>query len=452
MIDPDTLEPFSEILEEWHYDDPTTFVMTLKPGITFSNGDEAKAEDLLFSVTQHFERKSAFTKWIGDLNVEACYTEGDYTAVLKYNTAYGPGLWCNVLYLFDKSWCEAEGWDSEKWYSDPNGSGPYKVLEYVRDDHFTVVPKDNYWNAANEEYAVKEWIYKYYPDQTTLSMALEIGDIDMCGIPVSDYSRMNSLGEDSGVGVVAQSAGTNMIFTMSGVENPIFNDINVREALAYGVDWAAIGESVMGELYKPATSCLISDSLFYENVGAYEFDQERAKQALERGGYKDGDISFKMLCMTGSEYEAIAQGVQFYLDQIGIKFEIIFGDMVDVFTKWTQPGNSDVGCMTYGQGSASAEPHHALAHFYKASNLFAYSSDEEAKALGLEALACTDFEQRKELYSEFQNMVKDEYLIIPIYENYACLAYDSTIFTKEEMEDLVVHPLYVRTRELSRAQ
>ena len=450
LIDPKTKQPYSEILEDWYFEDDYTFVMVLKSGITFTNGDEAKAEDLLFSVTQHFERRSSFIRWIGDLDVDACYTEGEYTAVLKYNEPFGPGIWCNILYLFDKSWCAQVGWDSEDWYSNPNGSGPFKVAEYVNDEYIRLVLKDNYWNAANESFAVQEWIIKKYPDQGTMTMALERGDIAFCGLQVTDYNLMNNM-SDSGIGVRVISAGSNQNFHLSGFENPVFYDINVRAALAYGVDWAAIGEMYMGELYRQATSCVISDSLFYLNVGPYEYDPEKAAQLLSDGGYKDGDIHIKYFTLDGPDYKAVAEAFQYYCQMLGIVVDIEFGDPSAAFARWVQDGNSDVGIMTYGAGSANSDPHHGLAHFYNKGNTWVYCQDDEARELGLAALRAVDFETRKQLYYEFQQMVKDRYLIFPIYENMVLIGYRTETFTEQEMNDFVIHPRYMRLHYLSLA-
>ena len=450
LIDPKTKLPYSEILEDWFYEDDLTFVMVLKPGIYFSNGAEAKSEDLLFSVTNHFERRSSFMRWIGDLDVESCYTRGEYTAVLKWNEPFGPGIWCNLIYLYNEAWAREVGWDSEDWFSNPNGSGPFRVAEYVTDEYIRLVLKDDYWKT-DVTYAVEEWIIRRYPDQGTMVMALEVGDIAFSEVPVTDFSRLSSTGAGLGVGVRPISAGSNQNFHVSAFENPIFWEESVRAALAYGVDWAAIGEMYMGDLYRPTSSSIISDSLFYLNVGAYEYDPVKARQILADAGYSDGDIQFSLFTMNRGDYRALSEGLQYYCQEMGIVVDLEFGDMSAALARWTQEGNSDVGFMTYGAGSANSDPHHGLAHFYVRGNTWVYGFDDEVRELGLKAMQTVDFDTRLQLYHEFQQLVKDRYLIFPIYENTVVVGYRTEVFTEQEMNDYVIHPRYMRIHYLSLA-
>ena len=45
-------------------------------------------------------------------------------------------------------------------------------------------------------------------------------------------------------------------FMMGFLCTKVFDDVNVRKALAYGVDWAAVGQAGGGELFKQATSTI----------------------------------------------------------------------------------------------------------------------------------------------------------------------------------------------------
>jgi len=448
-IDTETKEPYSKILSDWKYVDDLTFVMTLKPGITFTNGDEATADDLLFSVTNHFLRGSVFASFLGPIDLENSVTDGKYTVTLKWTEPWGPGLYGTILYLYSKKWSEQVGWDSLEWYSNPNGTGPFKCTEYVNDDHMVLELKDNYWNAANEKFDVNKWIIKFYPDSSTMYMALEKGDIAMCAVMNnSDYQRWKTE-QTENVGMKIAQSGDVYTFYVGPTCNEVFNDINVRKALAYGIDWAAIGKMMMGDLYVPATSILVSDSPYYKNVGSYQYDPEKAKQILADAGYKPGDIKIYDYEMSGAANKNLAEAIQYYCQQLGIEVTIEFGDVPSALAKWMEPGGSDIGWFASIFGIPDREPHKSLGNFYIPGFRWQLASDQKAIDMCLQALKTIDKTERIKLYHEVQQYVHDNFLIFPAYETVSVVGYRSNLFTQDEIDANVYSSSNFNLRGLS---
>lgn len=451
LIDSDTKQPYSKILSDWEYTDDLTFVMTLRPDITFRNGEVATADDLLFSIMQHYERGTTLIRKLGPIDIDNCTSDGEYSVTLKFTSPYGPGIYGNLLYLFDKSWSEEAGWDSEDWYSNPNGSGPYKVTEYVADDHITVALKDNYWNAANETFDVQEWIFKYYPDASTLYMALEKGDVALCDVSnIADYERWKSQGSE-GVGMKICSMGGNNNFMISPTNNPVFNDINVREALAYGVDWVAMGKLAMGDLYEQATSIIVPGSPYYLDVGAYQYDPDRAKQVLADAGYKNGDIKINIYTMSTDMYKNVSEALQFYCQDLGIDVDLKFGDVTSALSVWMEDGGSDVGWYTYVYGTLDGEPNSTLQPYYIKSFTWGLGNDQEVIDKFLQALYTIDTDKRTQLYHEIQQTVHDKYLIFPVYVDVAAVGYRNDIFSEAEINQYVYNGSNINVCGLSQA-
>ncbi len=449
LIDTETKEPYSNILDNWEYTDELTFVMTLKPGITFRNGDAATADDLLFSITQHFERGTTMVRKLGPIDIENCMSDGEYTVTLKFTEPYGPGIYGNLLYLFDKSWCEEVGWDSQDWYSNPNGSGPYVVTEYVADDQIKVELKDDYWNAANETFDVQEWVFKYYPDASTLYMALEKGDVALCGVTnIADYERWKNEGSDD-VEVQICSMGGNNNFMVSPLNNPVFDDIAVREAIAYGVDWVAMGKLAMGDLFEQATSIIAPDSPYYLDVGAYEYDPDRAKQVLADAGYQDGDIKIHIYTMATDMYKNVSESLQYYANNMGMEVELEFGDVTSALAVWMEDGGSDVGWYTYVYGTSDGEPNSTLQPYYIKSFTWGQGNDQEVIDKFLDALYTIDQQERTQLYHELQQTVHDKYLIFPVYVDVAAVGYRNDVFSNMEMSQYVYNSSNINVHGLS---
>lgn len=452
-IDPKTKEPYSRILESWEYTDELTFVMKLKPGVTFTNGNVADADDLLFAIMNHVERQDLlFSTIIETMDIPNCTSDGEYTVTLKFNQPYGPGIFGSAYYLYDMDYCHEVGWDSPDWNNNPNGTGPYIVTDYATDDHITLQLKDNYWNSANEQFDVQKWTIKYFPDIATMYMALEKGEVALCPIyNFADYSRwLDNPGEN--IGMNPCNMGATMLFMMGPNNDPALADIRVREALAIGVDWAAIGQMIMGDLYVPATSTLVSDSPFYKNVGAYEYNPERAKQILADAGYKEGDIHLYIYDMAVDLRKNLDEAFQAYAKDLGITVEIEFGDIASCMPRWTAPApdGCDFGWMNIISGNIIREPHASYSSMYTPFFTWGMQQDPVFLEMATKALN-TIGDARIPLYHDVQQYIYDNYLAIPLYEDFTVVAYRTDIFTPEVIADNSYTSMFVALRGLSLA-
>ena len=229
-MDPVTKEVKSEILEDWHFEDETTLVMKLKDNVYFSNGDKATAEDVLFSYSSHVDRSSAYI-WEFNILYDECEIVDELTLKMKFSTFYSAFFSSYIIYLYDKSWAESVGWDSLDWQK-PVGTGPYVVSDYKIDDHATFTARDDYWNKDKDPVTIREWVLKYYKDNSTMEMDLEAGNIAMCQFTASEYERFQKDG-GKGYDVLTGSAGVNHFFQMGFLENDCWYDKQLMTAAGY---------------------------------------------------------------------------------------------------------------------------------------------------------------------------------------------------------------------------
>lgn len=446
LIDQSTAQPYSFILSDWGYEDDLTFKMTLKDGITFTNGDVATGEDLLFSVAQHIIRGDISASSLGSLNIETSYAEGN-TVYLKWDQPWGPGVYTRNIYLFDKAWAEERGWDSYDWYEAPNGTGPFKVTEYVTDDHIKLELKDNYWNAANENFTVKEWTIKYFADNSTMTMALENGEVQLAGIAATDYARFAD-GSAEHIRIKTRAMGTVLTFLFGTENNPIFQDKAVREAIAYGVDWAAIGETAYGDLYSPADSFASVKYAYYEPQGTYEYNPELAAQILADAGYQPGDLKIHLFEMQGA-HANFAEILDYCLEELGIEVDIEFGDTTTGLMTWMTEGGSDAGWYNNINGVANGDPHESLNCFYIKGFTWCWWYDEAVRNMFLDAASDVNPESRGAKYKELQKLAYDEVLMVPICECMSMIGYDPAVFSDEEMNAYTYTSVYALLHALS---
>ncbi len=427
--DPETKEVKSDVLEDWYYEDDLTFVMKLKDGVTFNNGDKATAEDLIFSFTNYAERNAMTASIFSTVDADACYTEDDQTAVIKFTEAWGPGLYTVDPPLYDKSWCEEVGWDSEEWMNNPVGSGPYKVVDYATDSHATFELRDDYWGDEtmyNSE--IKEIEVKYYAEISTLFVDLQTDAIDLAlNIAESDYKR----GLDDAIsGVTVDRVSTNEVeFLCMDIKNEYLANEDFRKAIAYGVNWNDVADAGFGTLCDPATSIINSNSIYYKEEEGYSYDKDKALEYLEASGYSGEEITFNFVAMADADQQNMVEAFQYYMSELGITVNCEFYDFGTALQAWLEEGGTDFNFQESATGSPSGEPYISLNALMPGYGAFPITTidDEKFEELAMTLMTTMDEDARKEAAGELQDYAYEHALTIPILEGYYAYAYNNNV-------------------------
>ncbi len=160
------------LAERWNTSDNKNYTFFLKRGVRFHNGRELKAADVKFVIDRAMNPETkhpavANYAVISDIIVKDDYT---ITVALKTTTAnflLNMARQGSVIY-------PREAVDTLK--SEPMGTGPYKVAEWVRGDRIVL--------AKNSDYHVKglpkidRVTYRFIPDPNAALAALKAGDVD----------------------------------------------------------------------------------------------------------------------------------------------------------------------------------------------------------------------------------------------------------------------------------
>jgi len=428
-----TKEVYSDILDSWEWTDDTTFVMHMKDCVYFSNGENATAEDLLFSYTNHPERGSNYLNSFGII-FDQCEVTDEYTVTMKFEQPY-PLFVNTAIYLIDKSWSEEVGWDSMDWYT-PVCSGPYKCTEYVADDHMVLEARDDYWNKDAGEIGVKTIICKNYADYASLYMDLEIGNLDLCQLQSSDYTRWLSSGNED-FGCALAPTGVVCYFNFGFLCDDIWYNQKLREAIAYGVNWDELGQLVYGDMYIPADSVVPASSPEYMSPGKVSYDPDKAKELLAEAGYEPGELTIKTFMMEQPFYHSFCEGFQFYCQELGINVELEFGDVSTAIAKWVDVNSGiDFGFFFGVMGSPTGN---LRAGLWNAGDLngvkWGYVGDDELQEAFARHIYSTDKEESIAASKECQQIIFDKTLIVPIAEVVMAVGYNAKTMTEQQAMD-----------------
>lgn len=224
--------PSPLLFEAWEYNDGT-YSVTLRQGVTFSDGTAFTAETAIAALRLYDEGKSDFLQ----IDQDSFEVLGDYQ--ISFRSETGSAL---VIENMTHRGTSLFG-PSENRAENPIGTGPYLFDSYQPNQHITVVRNPDYWGDAP---SVDRLIFRFIADDNARLLALQNGEIDVIGEVTPQM--LLSMPQDGSV-VLHESRPIRYVAMMSNIngEAPfdIMQDRQVREALAWAID----RETLVGVLY-----------------------------------------------------------------------------------------------------------------------------------------------------------------------------------------------------------
>ncbi|MEV8632251.1 ABC transporter family substrate-binding protein [Streptosporangium sp. NPDC051023] len=240
----------------------------------------------------------------------------------------------------------------------PITAGPFRFVSFDQTAKTITIARDDHW--WGEKAKLDKIIYRSL-ESDALVGAFSNGELDTFDVGPSapDYARAKS----SQGAIIRQAAGPDFRhFTMNG-ESALLSDVNVRRAIAMGINRQAITQSDLQGLDWPIV--LLNNHFFMNTQDGYRdnageigvYNPERAKQLLDAAGWKlsgqtrtkDGkELNLRFVMPSGLQLtKSEAEITQNMLAQIGVKVTLQAVPSDDYFTKYIIPGNYDITAFAY---------------------------------------------------------------------------------------------------------
>ena len=272
------LEPL--LAESWEAVDATTWRITLRQGIKFSNGEEFNADAVKASVEVFVSSKgfgSTYFKLIKEVRVVDPYT---VEMVTDAPSPILPDLLA-FLYIYPPKYFQEVGADA--FGQSPIGVGPYVLSEWVKGDHITVKRNPNYWGSAP---AIDQITFRIATEDSTRVAMLQTGQADLVmGVPPQMVSQVEQAGARA-----ERVTTTRLVFVELNRFDPVLQDVRLRKALNYATDKQAIIDSVFSGNATPFDGIIQPGMAGYAegNVTGYSYDPDEAKRLMAEAGYPNG--------------------------------------------------------------------------------------------------------------------------------------------------------------------
>jgi ABC-type transport system substrate-binding protein len=202
----------------------------------------------------------------------------------------------------------------------PVGAGPYRLDNFEADRLVSVRKYANHWEKGSWKLAGIDFVATSTGAASV--GALLAGTIDM--IPAADASTYDALRGKPDIKLFAVAAQTSPVYFGMCTSVPPFDELKVRQAVAYAIDRDAVTKATVGTQGTPTDLPWTRKSAFYATDvgGRYPFNPNKARALLKAAGLPQG-FSFDLITLNFAQFETPAEVIQQQLARVGIKMHIL---------------------------------------------------------------------------------------------------------------------------------
>lgn len=405
-----------DLAESWSVsEDKLTWTFNLKQGVKFHNGKELTSADVKATFDRALNAEAGGLRTTEIIKMFTAVEAPDpYTVTITTDGPYGPmeSLMCNMsLGIMDADYIEQYGLDLGTSVEGENGTGPFKVVSWERDQEIVVERFDDYFGTPAK---LKTVVYTVIPEAASRVIALETGEVDVIDKPTNeDLERLEA--DTENFTVLRKPTISQRLFRF-GCNDPIISNTKVRQAIVYAIDRQAIIDALFTGSAYPSTAPLAPVTFGYSDLGEIEQDLELAKSLLAEAGYPDG---FDTKIITTERYQngiELAEIISQQLAEIGINAKIEVWEWSALSASWNgiTADEFDQPIFIMGAGPSMRDADGGLRGLYTTSETglndrnYGFYSNAEVDALIEQGMQETDQQKRVEIYKEAMEILYRE--------------------------------------------
>ncbi|HEU0367620.1 MAG TPA: ABC transporter substrate-binding protein [Candidatus Acidoferrum sp.] len=421
-----------DLADSWQTPDPLTYIFNLKPNIKFHDGrpltssDVKSTFDFILNPANKSPKRGAFRM------VDKIEAPDPQTVIFHLKEPYASFL----VNLIPNAAGIVPANAQPDFARHPIGSGPFQFVSQSQDEDVRLIRNADYFNHAPSLESVH---FRIVPDAVVRALELRKGSADL---------EMSSLSPDlipvlikQPTLALTQRPGTNFAYLGINLQDPLLASKEVRQALAFATDRAALIRYLLHGQAQVASGILPPNHWAYEpNVTQYSLDAARAEKLLDAAGFprKENGVRLHLTLKTSTEEQArlIGAALQEQWRSVGVDLELrplelatllsdaARGNFQLTYARWVG-ANNDPDIFEFVFSSRRFPPDGANRGHYRNPRIDALTDQIHVES---------NHEKRKQLCSEVQKIVADDLPYIPMWFT------DVVSVHRRELGDLPVSP------------
>jgi peptide/nickel transport system substrate-binding protein len=400
------LEYEGGLATSWKNLNDTTWEFKLRRGVKFHNGETMTAEDVKYSFDRVLDKTKKSPQYGNIRTIKEVRIVNPDTIHLITDKPY-PLLLERVVYfpIVPKKHLEKVG-DQAFGESATVGTGPWKLVEYKRDQYIKLEAHDAYWRGKP---AFKYLVFRGIPEVATQVAELKTGGVDIIRNVSADLApELRNHAQT----YVSSTPILRTHYAAFDMRHPPFDKKLVRQAANYAIDRETIVQKMMGGLGKVVPTVVHPAVFGYDPaVTAYPYDPRKAKELLAQAGYPGGvDITLHSAFI---EFRPVFEAIAQMLTDVGIRTNAKMWDPGPAWNKFFQ-GDGKATNGFYGSwGYYSVFDADAILHPLYHTEPGGWIGKWYARVEGLDPLidqarSSMDAGARKRTYTQILRLIKEE--------------------------------------------
>ncbi len=411
------LDIVGDAAERWEVsEDGLVITFYLRKNIKWHDGYPFTSQDIKFTYDLIRNPQNGCPYISSYADIEKMDILDDYTIRFKYKKPYAPALLKLGMGIVPKHILQGQDMRTSDFKRNPIGTGPYKFKKWKTDEYTVLEANEEYFEHAPY---IQRHITRIIPNQAIQFLELVAGSVD--SMTLTPYQYIYRTSGPRFTKSFNKYSYLSHAYTYIGynLEDPLFKDRRVRQALSYAIDKKEIIDGVLLGLGEICSGPFLKGTRFYnEEAEGYPYDIEKAKTLLGEAGWSDHDgdgildkdgIPFKFKLITNQGNKArqdIATIAQRQLSRLGIKVEIqtiawaaFLNEFIDkkkfqaVILGWTTPQDPD--CYSVWHSEAAQEG---------GLNFISYKN-KEVDELIVKGNTTFDVEKREAIYKKIHKII-----------------------------------------------
>lgn len=301
-------------------DDGLTYTFVLREGLMFQNGREMTADDVKFSFKRILDPKTGSRRRQNLDMIDHIDVLDSRTVAIHLKSRFAPflsnlvGVWAPII--------PKESVNPDGSITHPIGTGPFRFVEWMQNEHLTLKKFDGYWRKTEPH--LDGVTFLPLSDDAARVTALRTGAVDMITSVPAQLLPVLVPNKNRGFQLLV-APGTSWNMAIMNNQKPPFNDVRVRQAVNVAIDREGIMLArTFG--YGTVDNQIWDQGSFWRMAGEVpKTDPAKAKALLAAAGYKNG-LAITIECK--SAYLNDAEVVQSQLNAAGFKAKIKILDWV----------------------------------------------------------------------------------------------------------------------------